>query len=168
MEKMTDLKKFYESYWEYRKKIKHLAIRNMPKRIIMIANLISVKDKIDILDIGCGEGGLGILLKSKYKDRISIFGWDISKTALEMAKKHYDQVKQLDIEEEKNLAKVINKKFDYIVVSEVLEHLVNPDDVLEKLKSLLKKNGHFIVTFPNTAFWKYRLQLLFGHFPSSQ
>jgi len=165
MGKMKSLRNFYESYWKYRRKIKHLSIKRMPRRILAISRLISVKGKVDILDVGCGDGGLGILLKSKYDGQVSIIGVDISETALSMAKKYYDKVLLLDVEEAKNLKKLFNKKFDYIVVSEVLEHLIDPGNVLKKLRPLLKKKGYFILTFPNFAFWTYRLQLLFGQFP---
>jgi 2-polyprenyl-3-methyl-5-hydroxy-6-metoxy-1,4-benzoquinol methylase len=57
------------------------------------------------------------------------------------------------------------QKFDYIVCVEILEHIFYPDRALTKLKRVLADDGRLIVSFPNIAWWKYRLKLLSGHFP---
>ena len=162
------MKSFYERYWEYRKRIGHISQKQMPTRLKIITSMIDVeKSPVNILDVGCGEGGLGLLLREKYGHNVNLFGIDISKIALEIAKPYYNQVKQVDIEKE-NLFEVFNLKFDYIIAAEVLEHLLKPEEVLEKLKLLLNPKGYIIVSFPNFAFWRNRLDLLFGTFPRSQ
>ena len=55
--------------------------------------------KINILDVGCGEGTLGKLLKGKFKD-IHVVGCDISEKAVELARPYYDKVFQIDIDED--------------------------------------------------------------------
>jgi len=41
------------------------------------------------------------------------------------------------------------KKFDMILMIEVLEHVENPKKIIRKIKSLLKDNGVFIASTPN-------------------
>ncbi len=55
--------------------------------------------------------------------------------------------------------------FDTIVAADILEHLVDPETVLSKLKAGLKKNGLLIVSLPNVANVYVRLNLLMGRFP---
>lgn len=42
-------------------------------------------------------------------------------------------------------------KYDYIVFADVLEHLVNPDEVLRRCKKILKNNGKILVSIPNIS-----------------
>lgn len=58
----------------------------------------------------------------------------------------------------------IDKKFDYIILADVLEHLRNASDLLEYIKRFLKDDGEIIISVPNIAIWVYRLSLLFGFF----
>lgn len=43
----------------------------------------------------------------------------------------------------------IDKKFDLIIFTEILEHLTNPYLVLKKLIPLIKSNGYLLITTPN-------------------
>ena len=50
-----------------------------------------------------------------------------------------------------------NKKFDLITMFEVIEHLINPLDVLKSLKPFLGKDGILFITTPNPASLRARL-----------
>jgi 2-polyprenyl-3-methyl-5-hydroxy-6-metoxy-1,4-benzoquinol methylase len=53
--------------------------------------------------------------------------------------------------------------FDAVVMTEVLEHLIDPYRVLrEKVVSLLRNDGTLVASVPNCAFLKERLSLLRG------
>jgi methionine biosynthesis protein MetW len=112
-----------------------------------------------ILDVGCGEGFLATLLMKKGN---SVIGIDISERAIELARKNGVKAIKCNVDDEEL---PLHEHFDVIILSEVLEHLISPMRVIRKLKRYLKKNGYFLLTFPNIAFYKYRLQLLFGRFP---
>ncbi len=43
------------------------------------------------------------------------------------------------------------QKYDYIVFADVLEHLVHPQDVLERCKAILQENGKLLVSIPNIS-----------------
>lgn len=134
-----------------------------PKEIIF--PLISPGSKV--LDLGCWAGRLGEkLIKEK---KCEVFGVDINQKAIELAKKRLTKAFVADLNKEKELQKLFdNQKFDFIVLVEVLEHLVNPEKLLTEIKKLLNKDGKIIISVPNIANWEIRLQLLFGNFDYEQ
>jgi len=54
--------------------------------------------------------------------------------------------------------------FDALLLSHVLEHLVDPAQALARLAPLLRSGGRVYVALPNIAHWRYRLKTLFGKF----
>ncbi|MBR2525773.1 class I SAM-dependent methyltransferase [bacterium] len=97
-----------------------------------------IKNK-DILDFGTGNGGF-LLQAQKYTK--NVFGYDLDKSLAEHYKKY-----NLDV---KNSMDEFTQKFDVITMFHVLEHIENPEHVLEKLKNCLKPNGKVIIEIPNS------------------
>ena len=58
----------------------------------------------------------------------------------------------------------LSRKFDVIVLADVLEHLRQPLNVLIHLRDLLSSTGRFVISVPNVANIYVRLSLLFGRF----
>jgi SAM-dependent methyltransferase len=56
---------------------------------------------------------------------------------------------------------------DGVISQEVIEHLRNPRIFLNSLNKSLKNKTKLIITVPNSAFIKYRIQLLFGKTPDT-
>ena len=56
------------------------------------------------------------------------------------------------------------ERFDAIVAADVLEHLKDPLDVLNRLRPFLKPDGFFVISVPNIAHGSVRLALLSGDF----
>jgi len=54
--------------------------------------------------------------------------------------------------------------FGVILCGDVLEHMTNPEAVLQKLKRHLTSTGHLVVSLPNVAHGSVRLSLLEGKF----
>jgi SAM-dependent methyltransferase len=52
--------------------------------------------------------------------------------------------------------------FDVVVLSEVIEHLVDPDHTVDEARRVLRPGGTFLVTTPNLAAWFNRLLLAAG------
>lgn len=111
-----------------------------------------------ILDLGCNNGVLGYKLRHNHNQ---IDGVDINSKYFSKAKKYYRELYQLDLSK---MSLPIQKKYDYIVLSDILEHLPNPDEVLLKCKKYLNNNGKLIISLPNVARLEIRLSLLFGNF----
>lgn len=170
-------KEFYENYWKNRKAegcLHTVKGARIPERLKIIRDII-LKDTtfnknkpISILDIGCGEGTFGKILKDTLNQKLLITGCDVSNTALKEASIYYDNVFQIDIDTEKIVTKIQYKqKFDYIVISEVLEHLFTPENILKQCHKYLKHDGYLITSIPNIAWYKYRIDMLKGYFPKN-
>jgi 2-polyprenyl-6-hydroxyphenyl methylase/3-demethylubiquinone-9 3-methyltransferase len=48
-------------------------------------------------------------------------------------------------------------QFDVILATEIIEHVAHPDAFLQKLASLLKKDGTIVLTTPNGGYFRNRL-----------
>ncbi|MEK7589177.1 MAG: methionine biosynthesis protein MetW [Patescibacteria group bacterium] len=144
------MKNFYEEYWQIRGKS-----GSRPRY-----NIFSewIENGSSVLDIGCGDGSFGEFLVQK--NGVDYTGCDISKAALEIAEKRGLKTRYLAIDETIDFP---DKSFDYIIMSEFLEHIVNSEEVLADAMRIAKKG--VMVSIPNTAYWKFRLELLLGKFP---
>jgi len=164
------MKDFYQKYWQWRKDTNYLYKQRIPPRLnIALDMILQEKDnwneEINILDIGCGEGTFGKLVREKLKpNNVSLVGLDISNIAIELASNYYNTLHVIDIENE-NLIDTLKTHFDYVVCLETLEHVFNPESVLKKVRSVLKPRGYLITSFPNFAFYRNRLTVLIGEFP---
>ena len=114
-------------------------MENQRKDLSLISDLVEKNSKI--LDVGCGEGSLlKTLLKNHRKARA--MGIDISKKAIEIAKNHLpnEYFKVCDIS-----TSIIDKEFDLIVSSDVLEHIIDDDMAIKNMGKMLKKDGRLII-----------------------
>jgi methionine biosynthesis protein MetW len=118
----------------------------------LIESLISENSKI--LDIGCGEGGLINQLERNIKAKTS--GIEINPELARKAIAEGLNVTQGNAE--KVLDQYSNQSFDYVILSQTLQAMIKPKDMLLEL---LRIGGKAIVSFPNFGHWKIRLQLLF-------
>src|SRR3989344_5745663 len=55
--------------------------------------------------------------------------------------------------------------FDIVIMSHIIEHVVNPDHLLSEARRVLKRKGLVIINTPNLAAWFNRILLLFGFQP---
>jgi O-antigen biosynthesis protein len=125
----------------------------------IIPRLISKKNAF-ILDVGCNNGLIGreIIKLSQA----SVDGIDINKEALKEAGESYRKVFRRDLYESK--LEIESENYDYIIFSDILEHLPRPDLVLRDAKKYLKDDGKIIISLPNVARFEIRIGLLLGNF----
>jgi len=128
-----------------------------------VLGLINNKARF-ILDIGCGKGILGEAIK-KEKEAV-VYGVDISLTAIKEARNRLDKAFCVDIEKDLKdwPPEIKTRKYDVIVISEVLEHLLYPEKLLENIKKMSHSRTEIIITVPNILFWKNRFKIFFGKF----
>lgn len=119
----------------------------------------------DVLDLGCGNGFLAADLK---RNGNSVTGVDV----LPQTKQSdaFDQYFAADLDEGiKNVvAKLNGKRFDRVLLMDVLEHLKCPERLLQECREVVKKEGAIIVSVPNIANLTVRLSLLLGKFNYTQ
>jgi len=101
-----------------------------------------------ILDFGCGGGEFLAFLKAKGYTHL--IGVELNKKLIEYCMnrgfKIYDDISAI----EDNL-------IDFVLMIEVLEHLNDPVSILKQIKRVLKKNGGFLITTPNSKSLKARI-----------
>ncbi len=125
-----------------------------------ILSLLNLCDGTKVLDVGCGYGGVGKLINTKYK--AEVHGIEISHRAADKARIHYDSVVSGNVELDEFHFEA--KYFDFIICSDVLEHLSDPWNVLRKLKNYLKDDGYLAASIPNIRNADVLVQLLDGSF----
>lgn len=152
---------YYEKYWNHRVKEKKL-YKDLPTRTKVVHKHLSKAPGLKVLDIGTGDGSLGKVLKP-YSD-IDLDGVDVSKTAAQIASQYYKNIYVGDITDQEFSKSFENDVYDAVVSLEVIEHLIDPYELLTVVKRVLKAGGVFFVSTPNIAWWKYRLDLLKGIF----
>tara|TARA_Y100001970_G_C14115179_1_gene793155 strand:- start:614 stop:1294 length:681 start_codon:yes stop_codon:yes gene_type:complete len=119
----------------------------------LIESFIDPKSKI--LDIGCGEGELIKQLEiNKFSDTRGI---EIDPHLTRKAIANGLNVVQGNAEEDLN--QYSNQSFDYVILSQTLQAMLRPKEVLLEL---LRIGAKAIVSFPNFGHWKIRLQLMFN------
>ena len=117
------------------------------------------KDAKKVLDVGCGRGLVGKRLKEAKN--IEVVGIEVSPDAAQEAKKNLDRVYCVDIEAEKS--GLDKEYFDCIIFGDVLEHLINPWQVIKDMKAFLAPDGSMIISLPNISHWSVIKGLITGN-----
>ena len=107
-----------------------------------------------ILDVGCGQGELGHVLKQRGHHVIGV-DWSPPRFTL-------DAFVQADVA--LGLPPSIDGQFDVVLLADVLEHLAEPLKLLADAKQRLTPGGVLLVSLPNVAHWSVRAQLAVGRF----
>lgn len=109
-----------------------------------------------VLDIACGISTLGKIFSN------DVYGFDINQEAVKVAQKNGIKARLGDVEKKWDYP---DGCFDIVIASHIIEHVVNPDQLILEAKRVLKKNGILIVATPNLAAWFNRILLLLGFQP---
>lgn len=105
-----------------------------------------------ILDIGAGGGGIGRAIHPENPDNL---------VAVEIDTRSHDVLKEWYSMVVPDIAPVADRRFDWIVLLDVLEHLPKPFAYLQGLRSLMKPGGKILISVPNVAHWSVRFPLFF-------
>jgi len=107
-----------------------------------------------VLDIGCGDGEL--LAKLTADKNIKGKGIELEQDlALESVNRGLSII-QYDVE--RGLQYYTDKSFDYVILSQTVQTVKNAEKVFRELLRVGKK---VIISFPNFAHWRCRIQLFF-------
>ena len=103
------------------------------------------KDK-KILEVGCAEGGFIEELQNMGMD---VMGLEIEQNRVTIANKKNPDLKILcaDITDPTVVAK-FDKKFDFIVMRDTIEHVPDRDSTFENISKMLNEGGYLYITFP--------------------
>lgn len=116
-----------------------------------------------ILDVGCGRGWLAQELRRCFPQAV-LTGIEINHQACQEAQRTLDSLYEGSVET--FLAESPPQtQYDYILLTDVLEHLTNPWTVLTQLKEILKPTGRLAVSLPNIGHYSILLGLFHGRWP---
>jgi len=101
-----------------------------------------IPENSKVFDIGCNDGRMKDFLKNPV-----YYGVDINKEVISELIKRDIKAKHADLN--KNELPFKNEKFDFILLLDILEHVVNPQKLLLDAKKRLNKDGKIIVSLPN-------------------
>lgn len=111
-----------------------------------------VKPSSRVLDVGCADGTLlSLLAQSKDVDGRGI---ELSQSGVNACVTKGLSVVQGDAD--KDLSDYPDKGFDYAILSQTLQATHRPKQVMEQLLRVGKKA---VVSFPNFAYWRCRIDL---------
>lgn len=109
-----------------------------------------------LLEVGCAAGNFGRQLKERGVEEV--WGVEVDETPANHARQVLDRVFTGDI------AVVLDELpagyFDVVLFNDVLEHLVDPWTVLERVKRVLRPGGMVVSSIPNIRYYPYIRRLL--------
>ena len=116
-------------------------------------NLITPKENSNLLDVGCGNGWAVFLATQKgYKSTGLTWSEEEVKKLKRSSKLLNLPVKSM-VYDARQLDKFkVKKKFDVIINSENIEHIIDDKKLINDISNLLNKNGLFYLTTPNLFF----------------
>lgn len=113
----------------------------------------------DVLDIGCGEGFFASIIAADN----CVVGIDLLRNATQTLE--FEQFISADLENglKDALNELNERKFNKVLLQDILEHLRFPERLLLDCHVVLKDQGQLLVSVPNVANITIRFALLFGN-----
>ena len=127
-----------------------------------LANIVSLVDSgATVLDAGAGNGLLGRVFERLGKP-VVIDAIEPNAYAASLIPPCYREVNQGYLQD--FYEQISSRKYDYVVLADVIEHIPDPLPVLEGLLRCLTPQSKLLVSLPNVAFAGVRIALLSGRF----
>jgi 2-polyprenyl-3-methyl-5-hydroxy-6-metoxy-1,4-benzoquinol methylase len=115
-----------------------------------------------ILDVGCGAGANAVEIKKAHPE-VRYQGVEPNARAAELAREVMDDVFHGMMEDW--LATNPTETYDAVILSDVVEHVVDPVAFMRRLAEHPATRGAtFVISVPNYAVWYNRIATLFGRF----
>lgn len=102
-----------------------------------------------VLELGCSTGIMTNYLKNTLNCRVYVC--EIDEASIQIARLYADGSWQGDLDGMGWADFFGAMRFDYILCADVLEHLRDPEGVLQKTAGLLKEDGSLLLSMPNVA-----------------
>ena len=113
-----------------------------------------------VLELGCGDG---LITKELAKLFNKIVAVDGSMTRISRARKHVGRyVEKVEFDSSLMEDFETRETFDSIILSGILEHLIDPFAILRRIKRWLKRDGYIIIVVPNARSVHRRIGMRMG------
>jgi len=110
-----------------------------------------------VLDVGCGAGDNARVIRT-INENIEIVGITLSAEESKLARQHMTAVHVVDLDVS-DLSFVGDRRFDAVIFSHVLEHVKDPQRVLNLSARHLRVGGQMLIAVPNVLFASSRVIL---------
>jgi 2-polyprenyl-3-methyl-5-hydroxy-6-metoxy-1,4-benzoquinol methylase len=114
-----------------------------------------------ILEVGCGTGATGALALARGRAGRYV-GVELMESAGQKARDVLNDVRIGDVERMEFDWQPAS--FDALILSEVLEHLIDPQATLKRLARFVRPGGLVLASSPNVAHWRVIRELAAGRF----
>jgi SAM-dependent methyltransferase len=114
------------------------------RRLAAIRRMVAAGPGERILEVGCGGGHVLRLFPG-----CELTGVDVSGEMLAKARRNLAGYKVRLLKGELSELDLPSGGFDAVICTEVLEHAVDPEGILEQMGRLLRPGGRAVITFPN-------------------
>jgi SAM-dependent methyltransferase len=105
-----------------------------------------------VLDIGAGGGNIGRMIRPEGpRELVAV---EIDTRAHPLLSKTYTEVHT-------SIEPLSGRQFDYVLLLDLLEHLSDPFDFIQRLQPLLAPGARLVISVPNVAHWSVRIPLFF-------
>ena len=112
-----------------------------------------------VLDVGCGNGSLALILRDRCG--AEVLGIEPDPERAELARANGVEVATGHVDD--GFA-AREPAFDVVLFADVLEHVPEPFELIEKALLCLSPSGYLVISVPNAAHWSVRLMILRGRF----
>jgi methionine biosynthesis protein MetW len=128
-------------------------------RVEAAANILHPGQRL--LDVGCGDGTLGMLVRNRFEE---IYGVDISDKAIEVAQRRGIKAYKVNL----NVVALHfeDNFFDIIKCLATLQLIYDINTMLREFNRVLKPDGELVLTVANMrAYWRIFKLVVLGYFP---
>lgn len=130
-------------------------INGLSKTQQEIINLVGLKKTI--LEVGSSTG---YMTKSFLKNSCTVDIVETNRDAISKLPRAIRKILNYSIEDPK-IKNLLSRDYDFIILADVLEHLVDPEKALKLLYQIASKKCTLVISLPNIASWVMRKQLFF-------
>ena len=124
--------------------------------------LSHIKPGSTVLECGCAAGYMTRFMNVKLRCEVSIV--EIDEDAYEKAKQYSERSCRADLMDSQWYWFYQDKRFDYVLFADVLEHLTDPLSVVKKAVNLMKDDGQMIVSIPNICHNDILIRMFYDDF----
>ena len=126
-----------------------------------ISTMLAARPPAKILDLGCSSGLLAERLTGMGHHVVGVDLYEFPEAAERMSAFYRADLSQ-------GVPPEVGTGFDLILMADVLEHLSEPETLLEQCVDLLTPEGSIILCVPNIAHWYPRTRAALGMFDYDQ
>ena len=123
----------------------------------VLLSQLSKKSPCNVLDVGCSDGALGERVRAQGH---VVVGIDLERH--DLVEDRLNKFIQADLDQ--GVPKTLPGLFDVVLCADVVEHVRQPDVLLNELRAVVAPGGSVLVSIPNFGHWYPRVRTMFGLF----